>query len=67
MGAERDDKVMWTKHIDQTIANATRTLNFVHQNLCVASQNIKEMAYTIPAWAMPIQCGIPTPRHKSTK
>ncbi len=45
LGAEINGKLTWTKHIDQTTAKVTQTLNFVHQNLHVASQNIKEITY----------------------
>ncbi len=48
LGAEIDDKLTWAKHIDRTTAKATHTLNFVHWNVCVASQNIKETAYKTP-------------------
>ncbi len=45
LGTELDDKLTWTKHIDQTTAKASRTLNFVRRNLRVASQHVKETAY----------------------
>ncbi len=45
LGAEIDEKRTWTKHINQTIAKASCTLNFICQNLCVAFQNIKEISY----------------------
>ncbi len=45
LGAELDDKLTWTPHINQVIAKSTRTLNFVRRNVRVASQSVKETAY----------------------
>ncbi len=56
LDTELVDKLMWTKHMNQTTAKVTWTLIFVRLNLCVASQNIRETAYktmVVPSRSMP--------------